>query len=248
MSSGLVTERAWVPLTARERRVVGVMVEKQKTTPEYYPMSVAAVVTACNQKSNRDPLTNYDADDVEEILQGLRQKGAAVMIEGGGRVVKWKHTLYDWLGLRGKAVEMAVLAELLLRGKQTEGDLRGRASRMETIPDLDALHAILATLVGLDLAVYLTPSEVKRGAVVTHNLYSLKELEAIRQDFAKTSVALDESPRSAPAATSMVAITPPADPGLRDEVAGLREIVEALQTRVEAMADELRDLKSSLGA
>ena len=73
---------SWVPLPPRERRVLGVLVEKAKTTPEYYPLSVAAIVTGCNQKSNRDPVTNYDQDDVEETLHSLRKKGAAVLIEG----------------------------------------------------------------------------------------------------------------------------------------------------------------------
>ena len=113
---------SWVPLGPRERRVVGVMVEKAKTTPEYYPMTVAAIVSACNQKSNRDPVTNYDQDDIEETLQSLRKKGAAILIEGSGRVVRWKHTLYDWLKV--SKVELAVLGELLLRGPQTEGELR----------------------------------------------------------------------------------------------------------------------------
>src|SRR3954464_15300345 len=115
MSSPAV-ERNWVPLTPKERRVLGVLVEKAKTTPEYYPLTVAAIVTGANQKSNRDPVTNYDADDVEDILQDLRHKGAAVMIEGSGRVVRWKHTLYDWLKV--SKVELAVLAELMLRGMQ----------------------------------------------------------------------------------------------------------------------------------
>ena len=74
---------AWVPLNARERRVVGVLAEKSKTTPEYYPLTVAAVVAGCNQKSNRDPITNYDQDDVEDTLQSLRKKGAAIMVETG---------------------------------------------------------------------------------------------------------------------------------------------------------------------
>src|ERR1700716_3021401 len=121
--SSPTAERSWVPLSPRERRVLGVLVEKAKTTPEYYPMTIAAIVTGCNQKSNRDPVTNYDADDVEEILQGLRKKGATVRIEGTGRVVRWKHTLYDWLDLRNQPVGLAVVAELLLRGPQTEGDL-----------------------------------------------------------------------------------------------------------------------------
>src|SRR5205814_5904117 len=102
-------ERSWVPLAPRQRRVLGVLVEKAKTTPEYYPLTVAAIVTGSNQKSNRDPVTNYDADDVEDILQDLRHKGAAVMVEAGGRVVRWKHTLYDWLKVN--KVELAVVAE-----------------------------------------------------------------------------------------------------------------------------------------
>ena len=123
---------------------MGVLVEKAKTTPEYYPMTVAAIVAACNQKSNRDPVTNYDQDDVEETLHGLRKKGAVILIEGSGRVAKWKHTLYDWLKVT--KVELAVLAELLLRGPQTEGELRARASRMEPLDDLPALQAILDAL------------------------------------------------------------------------------------------------------
>ena len=71
--------------------MLGVLIEKQKTTPEYYPMTIAAVVTACNQKSARDPVVNYDADMVEETLEGLRRKGATVLVEGQGRTVKWKH-------------------------------------------------------------------------------------------------------------------------------------------------------------
>src|SRR4051812_8459544 len=153
--SSPAADRAWVPLTPRERRVLGVMVEKAKTTPEYYPMTIAAIVTGSNQKSNRDPVTNYDADDVEEILQELRRKGAAVMIEGGGRVVRWKHTLYDWLKV--SKVELAILAELLLRGPQTEGDLRARASRMEPIADLAALQSLLEALATRDLVIYLSP-------------------------------------------------------------------------------------------
>ena len=66
----------WVPLRPSERRVIGVLVEKAKTTPEYYPMTIAAIAAACNQKSNRDPITNYDQDEIEETLQGLRKKGS----------------------------------------------------------------------------------------------------------------------------------------------------------------------------
>src|SRR5262245_46195400 len=154
------------------------MVEKAKTTPEYYPMTVAAIVAACNQKSNRDPITNYDQDDVEETLQGLRKKGAVILIEGSGRVAKWKHTLYDWLKV--SKVELAVLAELLLRGPQTEGELRARASRMEPLADLPALQSILNALAARALIVYLSPPGQKRGVFVTHGIYPSDELEKVR--------------------------------------------------------------------
>jgi hypothetical protein len=236
------SERLWKPLSARERRVLGVLVEKQKTTPEYYPMSIAAIVTGCNQKSNRDPITNFDADDVEEILQGLRKLGAAVMIEGGGRVVKWKHSLYEWFGLRNKPVEMAVLAELMLRGRQTEGDLRARASRMEEIPDLESLQLVLKNLVDLGLAVYLTPPGVKRGAVLTHNLYPPAEMEHVRQEFSRQAPVVDDEPR-----VSRTSVATP-DTSWKAEFATLKAEFDALRAEVAAMADELRDLKSSLGA
>src|SRR4051812_49316757 len=189
------TERTWLPLTPRERRVLGVLVEKAKTTPEYYPLTIAGVVTGSNQKSNRDPVTNYDADDVEEILQGLRKKGAVVMVEAGGRVVRWKHTLYDWLKVT--KVELAVIAELLLRGAQTEGDLRARASRMEPLPDLPALQAVLESLAAKDLVIYLSPRGVRRGVVVTHNLYPPNELEREKARQAAAPMVDDEPERPA---------------------------------------------------
>jgi uncharacterized protein len=233
-------EKTWVPLSPRERRVVGVLVEKQKTTPEYYPMTVAAIVTGCNQKTNRDPVTNYDADDVEETLQGLRKKGAAVQVEGAGRAVKWKHTLYDWLDLKGKATEMAVLAELLLRGPQTEGDLRARASRMDAIPDLPALQAILESLAGRGLVVYLSPPGQKRGVMVTHGLYPPEELERARQAYAHAPAPVEDDDRPGRAA--------PASAGVAAEVAALRAELEALRGTVQALAAEVQGLKAALGA
>src|SRR6478609_10289345 len=207
MSSPL-PERTWVPLTPRERRVLGVLVEKAKTTPEYYPLTIAAIVTGSNQKSNRDPVTDYDADDVEDILQDLRKKGAVIMVEAGGRVVRWKHTLYDWLKVN--KVELAVVAELLLRGSQTEGDLRARASRMEPLADLPALQAVLEALAARDLVVYLSPPGQKRGVMVTHGLYPPQELEKVRQAFAQAAVAGDEDERPVRHSAVRSELAPPA--------------------------------------
>lgn len=236
-----VTEKSWVFLSPRERRVLGVLVEKAKTTPEYYPLTVAATVTGCNQKSNRDPVTNYDADDVEDILQGLRKKGAAVLVEGGGRVVRWKHTLYDWLKVSKS--ELAVIAELFLRGAQTEGDLRGRASRMEPFPDLALLQGVLEALASRDLVVYLSPPGQKRGVVVTHGLYPPEELERVRQAFASMPV-VEEAERPARAAGVRAEHSTPA---WAEEAAALRAELEEVRGNMKQLAAEIRELKAALG-
>jgi uncharacterized protein YceH (UPF0502 family) len=205
-------------------------------------MTVAAIVTGSNQKSNRDPVTNYDADDVEDTLNKLRAKGAVLIYEGAGRVPKWKHTLYDWLGLKNRPADLAVLAELLLRGPQTEGELRTRAARMDAIPDLNVLQEILERLESQGLVVFLSPPGQKRGVVVTHGLYPPDELERVRTLHAQRSVASvddeTDSPRSA-------ASTSASSSGRLDE---LRAEVTGLRAEVESLRAELRDLKASLGA
>jgi uncharacterized protein YceH (UPF0502 family) len=240
-------ERTWVPLTPRERRVLGVLVEKAKTTPEYYPLTIAAIVTGCNQKSNRDPVVTYDADDVEDILQGLRKKGAVVMVEAGGRVVRWKHTLYDWFKV--SKIELAVLAELMLRGPQTEGDLRARASRMEPIADLPALQALLEALMPRGLIVYLSPPGVKRGVMVTHGLYPPDEAERVRQAFAHQAAAADAEEERAVRTTAArhESAAAHAEPGWVAETTALRAEITALRATVEALAADLKALKSELG-
>jgi uncharacterized protein YceH (UPF0502 family) len=235
-------EKKWVALNPRERRVLGVLAEKGKTTPEYYPLTLAALVTGCNQKSNRDPVTNYDADDIEEVLQGLRKKGAVIMVEGSGRVVRWKHTLYDWLKVT--KVELAVMVELLLRGAQSEGDLRQRASRMEPLPDLPALHAILESLLAKELIVYLSPPGVRRGVVVTHNLYPPHELDREKSRLAANPVVEDEPERP-------VRVAPPRPEPVplvsADDLASIRTDLAALRDQVRALSDEVKELKSALG-
>ena len=102
-----------VPLSALERRILGVLVEKAKTTPDAYPLSINAIVTGSNQKSNRDPLLNVSELEIDEVLPVLQQKGLMTRITGS-RVDRWRHNLYDvW---KVNKVELAVLAELLLRG------------------------------------------------------------------------------------------------------------------------------------
>ena len=247
-ATGTGTGTSRVPLSPDERRVVGVLVEKQKTTPENYPLSVASVVAGCNQKSNRDPVTSYDVDDVEETLQALRKKGVAILVEGSGRVVRWKHTLYDWLGLKNQPVEMAVMAELLLRGPQTEGDLRARASRMDAIPDLAALQKVLEGLTARGLVVTLTPPGVRRGTIVTHNLYPPEEFERVRRAQAQAPAPPQDEPPARPAVAVAIAKTAEAAPGWAEEAAALRAEVEALRDKVSGLAAAVQALKTSLGA
>ncbi|APW59394.1 YceH family protein [Paludisphaera borealis] len=238
---------SWVPLTPDERRVVGVLAEKAKTTPEYYPMTVAAIVTGCNQKSNRDPITNFDADDAEDILHTLRKKGATILVESGGRVQRWKHTLYDWLKV--SKVELAVVVELLLRGPQTEGELRARASRMEPLADLAALQAQLDSLSARNLVIYLSPPGQKRGVTVTHGLYPPAELEKVRRAYAQSAAALgdDEEPPSR-TSSSRAESSPASTAAWQAEATALRAEVEDLRGRVDTLAAELRDLRNALGA
>src|SRR5262249_31394464 len=110
----------WQPIAAIDRRVLGVLIEKAKTTPDTYPLSLNALVTGCNQKNNRHPVTSYEDHEVEESLDRLRKLGAIAAVQGSGRVGKYRHYMYEWLGV--DKVELAIMAELLLRGPQTAGD------------------------------------------------------------------------------------------------------------------------------
>jgi uncharacterized protein YceH (UPF0502 family) len=132
-------------LDAPEARVLGALLEKEVTTPEYYPLSLNALVNACNQKSNREPVVSYDEATVEEALEGLRQKGLSMRITGAdNRVPKYAHRLTEAFNLGRR--EAAVLCVLLLRGPQTLGELRGRTERMYRFDDLEAVEATLNRL------------------------------------------------------------------------------------------------------
>ena len=170
------TSPRWQPICAIDRRVLGVLAEKAKTTPDIYPMSLNAICTGCNQKSNRDPVMQLEPADVESRSTGCANSGAVGIIEGYGRVAKYRHYLYEWLGV--EKIELSVMTELLLRGDQTVGELRGRASPMDTIPDLATLKSILDALKSKGLAVSLTPEGP--GQAVSHALYKPRELEALK--------------------------------------------------------------------
>ncbi|HEY4901307.1 MAG TPA: YceH family protein [Terriglobales bacterium] len=128
-----------------EARVLGALVEKDITTPDYYPLSLNALVNACNQKNNRDPVMSLDEGAVRDALNGLHDDGLAGPASGAdGRVTKYEHRLQERFNFsRG---ETAVLCVLLLRGPQTPGELRGRTERMHHFEDLDAVQFSLQRL------------------------------------------------------------------------------------------------------
>ncbi len=132
-------------LTAVETRVLGSLVEKELTTPEYYPLSLNALVNACNQKSNRDPVMNLDEEGVREALRTLDKKGLAGAADNMvSRVSKYEHRLQEAYNFTRH--EIAILAELLLRGPQTHGELRSRADRMHKFDDLGIVQSTLQRL------------------------------------------------------------------------------------------------------
>jgi uncharacterized protein YceH (UPF0502 family) len=133
------------PLSPLEARVLGCLIEKELSTPEYYPLSVNALVNACNQKNNRDPVMLVAAREVEVALDGMRHRRIAGLFAGAdARVPRFKHTLD--LVHPMETADRAVLAELLLRGPQTGGDLRGRCERMYSFGGVDQFDEVLARL------------------------------------------------------------------------------------------------------
>jgi len=141
-----------------EVRVLGSLLEKEITTPEYYPMSLNALVNACNQKSNRDPIVNFDQETVEHALQTLRDKGLLLSISGAGsRVPKYGHRISEKLNLGRR--EMAILCELMVRGPQTPGELRTHTERMHQFDDLAELEAVIERLPELIVRLPRRPGE-----------------------------------------------------------------------------------------
>jgi uncharacterized protein YceH (UPF0502 family) len=121
-------------LTQSEARVLGALIEKEVTTPEYYPLSLNALVNACNQKNNREPVTTLDEDQVRQALHGLEDERLAGPVRGDGRVTKYEHHLQEVFNFT--RAETALICVLLLRGPQTPGELRGRTERMYRFDEL----------------------------------------------------------------------------------------------------------------
>ena len=229
------------PLDANERRVLGVLIEKGKTTPEQYPLSLNAVVTGCNQKSNRDPVMHLDEESASRALTSLRHSGAVAEVFGSGKIPRYRHLAYEWLGV-GKE-ELAILGELLLRGEQSEGDLRGRASRMDLIPDLDALRTHLDALAARNLIVWLSPPG--RGRMLTHGLLPEEKLEKVRSQVGLSAAATSQAPAGGDVDASELE-TGGTSRGDGDNRAGTGPAAESLGARVDRLESELAEVRNRL--
>jgi uncharacterized protein len=181
-------------LDADEVRVLGSLLEKEVTTPEYYPLSLNALLNACNQKSNRDPVVHFDEETVERVLYTLRDKGLLLNITGAGsRVPKYGHRLSEKLNLGRR--ELAVLCELMLRGPQTLGELRTRAERMHPFDDLAEVESVLDRMPELVTKLPRRPGE--KEARYAHLLSGAPQLAASAPELASDSIAPPRSERLA---------------------------------------------------
>lgn len=227
-------------LQPNEARVLGVLIEKELTTPEQYPQTLNALVNGCNQKNNRDPVLSLTEDDVHDAVESLRGKGALVRVDmAGSRVPKFKHSLAELLKTGPR--ENALLAELLIRGPQTLGELRTRASRMQNFETLEVVKLTLDGLAGRDepLTQQIPPLPGSRAERYTQLLApdaraSATGAVASHDVVASRDTVTDRMPSGSPASTAPAA-------------SALAERVSALEAEVTVLKDRLNKLAASLG-
>ena len=207
-----------ITLTPTEARVLGALAEKEITTPEYYPLSLNAIVNACNQKSNRDPVMALDEDAVRQALHALDKLGLARSAATDSRVAKFEHRLQDVFNFHRH--EIALLCVLLLRGPQTPGELRTRTDRLYQFDDLSSVHTALNLLMKREPPlVKVLPRQP--GTKEARYVHLLSAPPADFQEFTASSEALDH--------------TSPADWPLNataERVAQLEEVVAALRAEI----------------
>ena len=212
-----------IQLDPNEARVFGVLIEKALTVPEYYPLTVNATTNAANQKSNRDPVLSLTEDEVADTLQRMVQRNLAKEVYlANGRVPKYCHNGNVMLGI--DSAGLAVLAELLMRGPQTPGELRTRVSRMVKIESTEYLMGLLEPLIQQEMVRRLPPAPGSRAERYVQLLCpDLHPLEAPARS-------VEPSAAPAPSAT-----------------ADLRGRVEALETQVDRLRKQVRKLTEKLG-
>lgn len=228
-------------LTPLECRVLGVLVEKAQTTPGQYPLTLNGLVVGCNQKNNRDPVLTVDEDDVATALDALRAKSLVRELSmEGSRVPKYRHVARDVLQIDTSS--LVILAELLLRGPQTVGELRGRAARMHPLESLEVVEGVLAALATREtpLVRELPPLPGSRAPrwmqLLCPELHPLHhDSGAIGRSAPSPGHASSPGSNPAPAATG----TGHAESGLASRVAALEADLAALRRDLAALRGEL---------
>lgn len=212
-------------LTVLEARILGALIEKEATTPEYYPLTLNALVAACNQKNNRDPVMSLGGDEVARGLATLQydRKLVATYSGAGSRVVKYTHRLAETLGV--DSPELAVLCELLLRGPQTPGELRGRVSRMHPFASPAEVKVTLDALAERRPDPYVV--ELPRAPGCKENRYAHALGDVPIEERRAVPAAAEPSPRPAGAES------PAVEAAWRDEqrIRALEERVAALEAK-----------------
>lgn len=209
------------PLQHAEARVLGVLIEKSMTTPESYPLSLNALVNGCNQKSNREPVTHLDEQTVNEAMRDLRMNRLAVEVSNrSSRVVKFSHKARERLEVDEPT--LAILAELLLRGPQTPGELRGRASRMAPIASLGALDGLLGRLSERQMVVQLSPLPGSRAVrfmqLIAPGLHEAGSVPSAAQPAARPAASEPPPAPGAVTGATPTAVTADRDPADRATV------------------------------
>lgn len=216
-----------IELDSLEARVIGCLIEKQVTTPDQYPLSLNALVNACNQKSNRDPVMSVDEPTLQRTIDALSRKHLVLERSGfGSRVPKYQQLFCntEYGTLKFSPQELAVICELLLRGPQTPGELRSRASRMATVTDVGEIEAVLQSLLERESGPLVARLAREPGRRESRYM-QLFSGEPSPQALASTAAA-DGAPESLEAGTLASRVA-----RLEDEVRQLRTEVEALRSR-----------------
>jgi hypothetical protein len=225
-------------LSGEEVRVLGCLLEKQRTTPDAYPLSLNALRLACNQSTNREPVVDYDEATVREALHQLERRGFTRLASGAGsRAAKYRHLLAEALPLDGG--EQAVMAVLLLRGAQTPGELKQRAERMHAFADLAGVHQTLERLIERELVLRLQRRPGQKEERYEQLLEDREEGAGVLPEQGGMGGEVGGEGPGEQAAERPVATTPER-PG-EDEPAGLGERVERLEREVAELRAAMRN-------
>jgi uncharacterized protein len=231
-------------LTPVEQRVLGCLIEKRWTTPEQYPLSLNALRLACNQSTNRDPVTHYDEHTVREAAQRLSKYGLTRLASGhNSRAIKYRHLAEEGLGLDRE--QLAVLGVLLLRGPQTPGELKQRSERLAPMPTLDDVERVLGELIRRSHVVRLERrpgQKEERYAQLLGGAPGVADASSGSDEPVRPEAPEMPPPSPTPVAASLTrAPLPPTQPPVRPEVD-----VTALEARVAALETELAQLREQL--